>query len=66
MGFYWLKDGMHSKMDGIIAKFLWQSAIDKFRYHMANFEMVCRAKDQGDLGVLNTKIMNESLLVKWI
>ena len=66
MGFYWLKDGMHSKMDGIIAKFLWQSAIDKFRYHMANFEMVCRPKDQGGLGVINTKIMNESLLVKWI
>jgi hypothetical protein len=28
--------------------------------------MVSRPKDQGGLGIINTKIMNESLLVKWI
>jgi hypothetical protein len=33
---------------------------------MAKFEMVCRPKDQGGLGIINTKIMNDCLLVKWI
>jgi len=66
VGFYLLKDGLHKKMDGIRAKFLWQGAEDKFRYHMAKFDMVCRPKDQGGLGIINTKIMNDCLLVKWI
>lgn len=47
MGFYLLKDGIHSKMDSIRAKFLWQGAEDKFKYHMAKWEMVCRPKDLG-------------------
>jgi len=66
MGFYGLQDGVHKKMDGVRSKFLWQGAEEKFRYHMAKFEMVCRPKDQGSLGIINTKIMNDCLLVKWI
>lgn len=27
---------------------------------------VSRPKDQGGLGIINTKVMNESLIVKWI
>lgn len=33
---------------------------------MAKLEMVVRPKDQGDLGIIETKIVNECLLVKWI
>jgi len=33
---------------------------------LAKWEMVSRPKDQGGLGIINTKVMNESLLVKWI
>lgn len=66
MGFYWLQEGVHKKMDRVRANFLWQGTEDKFRYHMAKLEMVCRPKDQGGLGIINTKIMNECLLVKWI
>lgn len=65
MGFYWLQGGIH-KMDSIRAKFLWRGAEEKFRYHMAKWEMVCRPKDQGGLGIINTQIMNDCLLVKWI
>jgi len=66
MGFYNLQDGIHKKMDSIRAKFLWQGAEEKFTYHMAKWEMVARPKDQGGLGIINTKLMNECLLVKWI
>ena len=51
-------------MDGIRAKFLWQGAKEKFRHHMAKWEMVSRPKDQGDLGIITTKIRNDCLLVK--
>jgi hypothetical protein len=66
MGFYWLVDIAHKKMDGIRANFLWQGADGKFKYHMAKFEMISRPKDQGGLGIINTRIMNDCLLVKWI
>jgi hypothetical protein len=33
---------------------------------MATWEMVSRPKDPGGLEVIDTKIMNENLLVKWI
>lgn len=47
MGFYYLKDWVHKQMDSVRAKFLWQGADDKFKYHMAKWEMVTRPKDQG-------------------
>ena len=53
-------------MDNIRAKFFWQGTKDKFRYHMAKWEMVSRPKDQGGLGIIITRIMNDCLLVKWI
>jgi hypothetical protein len=33
---------------------------------MAKLEIIVRPKDQGGLGMIETKIMNECLLVKWI
>ena len=66
MGFYWLQDGVHKKMDGVRAKFLWQGTEEKFRYHMSKWDMIARPKDQGGVGVINTRIMNDRLLVKWI
>jgi hypothetical protein len=66
MGFYYLQDGVHKQMDSIRAKFLWQGANGNFKYHMAKWEMVTRPKDQGGLGVINTRTMKDCLLVKWI
>jgi hypothetical protein len=48
------------------SKFFWQGAKEEHKYHMAKWEKVSRPKDQGGLGVINTEIMNKSLLVKWI
>lgn len=66
MGFYWLQDGVHKQMDTIRSNFLWQGTEDKFGYHMAKWEMVSRPKDHGGLGIINTRLMNDCLLVKWI
>lgn len=66
MRFYWLHEGVYKKMDSIRANFLWQGTEQKFRYHMAKWEMVSRPKDLGGLGIINTRLMNDCLLMKWI
>jgi len=33
---------------------------------MAKWEMVSRPKDLGGLGIINTRLMNDCLLMKWI
>ena len=35
-------------------------------YHMVKWEHVCLPKDFGGLGIINTRLMNESLLLKWV
>lgn len=65
-GFYKLTEGQHKELDSIRARFFWQGGQENFRYHMVKWEALCRPKDFGGLGVLNTQIMNECLLVKWI
>jgi hypothetical protein len=66
MGFYLLPKEIHEGMDSIRGKFFWQGASDEFKYHMAKWETISIPKDQGGLGIINTSIMNECLLVKWI
>lgn len=53
-------------MDSIRSNFYWQGADDKFKYHMLKWDAVTRPKDYGGLGIINTRIMNECLIVKWI
>jgi hypothetical protein len=65
-GFHLLPKNIHQKMDAIRANFFWQGAEDKKKYHMARWEMLTRPKDQGGLGIIDTRMMNECLLVKWI
>jgi hypothetical protein len=66
MGFYLLHKGTRDTLDSIRSKFFWQGAKEEHKYHMARWETVGRPKDQGGLGIINTRIMNECLLVKWI
>ena len=66
MGFYLLPKSSHGGMDSVRGKFFWQGAREEFKYHMAKWDTLSRPKDQGGLGIINTQIMNECLLVKWI
>lgn len=38
----------------------------RFKYHMASWEAITNPKDFGGLGIINTRRMNNCLLVKWI
>ena len=66
MGFYLLPKGFHQYMDSVRGNFFWKGTKEDFRYHLASWEMLCRPKDQGGVGIINTTIMNECLLTKWI
>jgi hypothetical protein len=33
---------------------------------MIRWSAICRPKEQGGLGIVNTRILNECMLVKWI
>ena len=65
MRFYRLSEDVHSRMDSIRARFFWRCASDNFKYHMVKWKAVCRPKDYGGLGVLDTRTMNICLLSKW-
>jgi hypothetical protein len=66
MSFYHLTDGHHEDLDSIRRRFLWQGGSKTHKYHMAKWEMVTILKEFGDLGIINTRIMNDCLLNKWI
>ena len=66
MGFYLLPKTIHTEMDQIRSNFFWQGDRDEFKYHMAKMDTIYRPRNQGGLGMINTKIMNDCLLDKWI
>ena len=66
MGLYLLPESIHHQMDTVRPRFFWRGDPDKFRYHLVNWDNSCLPKDFGGLGILNTRVLNESLLIKWI
>jgi hypothetical protein len=66
MGMFLLADGVHVKLDTPRARFFWEGAGTKRKYHLVKWAAICRPKNQGGLGVINSKLMNVALLSKWI
>lgn len=64
MGTFKPHEGVHHKMDTVRPHFFWRGASDKFKYHMVGQEGLCLPKDFGGLGIVNTRFMNEALLLK--
>jgi hypothetical protein len=65
MGLFLLHDGIHARFDSHQSKFYWEWVGPKRKYHMVSWPTVCRPKEDGGLGLLNTKKMNLALLLKW-
>jgi hypothetical protein len=66
MRFYLLPMGTHRWMDSVRARFFWRGAGKEVKYHMMKWHAVCRPKDLGGLGIINTWVLNECLMIKWI
>nr|AAP53772.1 retrotransposon protein, putative, unclassified [Oryza sativa Japonica Group] len=66
MGFFKLPEEFHKNLETIRGRFYWQGNGKKKKYHLIKLQGLCRPKDFGGLGFLDTRIMNFCLLSKWI
>jgi hypothetical protein len=64
MGIYLLHAATHKAMDSCRARFFWEGTGDRRKYHMVDWPMVCKPKELGGLGILNTRLMNLALMLK--
>jgi hypothetical protein len=46
-------------------RFYWEGCNQEFKHH-SKWEYVCKPKDYGGLGLINTRYLNIALLLKWI
>lgn len=53
------------KLDKIRRKFVWQGGSLKRKYHLVKWQLICKPKIRGGLGVKNLELFNISLLYKW-
>lgn len=65
MGFYKLNKETYSRVDTIRSRFFLRGNSDRFKYHMVSWKAVCRPKDFGGLGMIDTRIFNDCLLSTW-
>jgi hypothetical protein len=66
MSLYMLHDSTYKAMDKHRSRFFWEGVRSKRKYHMVDWATVCKPKAFDGLGFLNTKLMNISLMLKWI
>jgi hypothetical protein len=66
MSIFEISKGVIKKLDQYRSQFYWQGDTDKKKYRLAKWDILCRPKDQGGLGIIDLKIQNICLLSKWI
>lgn len=55
-----------SRLDYFRSRFFWQGDSEKNKYRLTRWNIICRPKDQGGLGVQDLLIKNSALLGKWL
>jgi hypothetical protein len=58
--------GVRKRLDYYRSKFFWQSDEYKKKYRLSKWNMLCRPKDQGGLGIEVLELKNKCLLSKWL
>ena len=58
--------GVRKRMDVYRSRFFWQSDGHKRKYRLSKWNMICRPKDQGGLGIEVLELKNKCLLSKWL
>jgi hypothetical protein len=53
-------------LDFYRSRFFWQSDENKKKYRLTKWNIVCRPKDQGGLGIEVLELKNKCLLSKWL
>ena len=58
--------GVRKRLDYFRSNFFWQSDQNKRKYRLSKWNIVCRPKDQGSLGIEVLELKNKCLLSKWL
>ena len=61
-----MHDLTHGVFNKVRFRFFWEGVGTKRKYHMVDWATVCKPREFGGLGILNTKLMNIALMLKWI
>jgi hypothetical protein len=66
LSFFEIPIGVRKRLDFFCSCFFWQSDQNKKKYRLSKWNMVCRPKDQGGLGIEVLEVKNSCLLSKWL
>jgi len=66
MSFFEIPKGVLKNLDKFRSRFFWQGSSDKHKYRLVKWDILCRPKDQGGLGIVNLQLQNKCLLAKWL
>ena len=66
LSFFEVLVGVRKILDFYQSRFFWQSDEVKTKYRLTRWDIICRPKDQGGLGIENLEIKNKCLLSKWL
>ena len=66
LSFFLVPKGVRKRLDYYRSRFFWQGDSEKKKYRLARWNVVCRPKDQGGLGIHDLEIKNKALLGKWL
>jgi hypothetical protein len=55
------------RLNQLCRRFLWFGGnTTRKKYCLVSWKVICTSFEQGGLGILNLKIMNKALFVKWL
>ena len=66
LSFFEVPVGVRKRLDFYWSWFFLQSDELKRKYRLAKWDIICRPKDQGGLGIENLEVKNKCLLSKWL
>ena len=66
LSFFEIPVGVKKRLDFYRSRFFWQSDQTKKKYRLTKWNLVCRPKDQGGLGIEVLDVKNKCLLSKWL
>ena len=66
LSFLEIPKGVGKRLDFYRSRFFWQSDETKRKYRLTKWNIICRPKDQGGLGIEVLELKNKCLLSKWL
>jgi hypothetical protein len=66
LSFLEISVGIRKRLDFFRSRFFWQSDETKKKYKLTKWNIICRPKDQGGLGIEVLELKNKCLLSKWL